>query len=167
MGFAVSLASNRPKIPSLIYMDDVEHQEGASFLPSCQSRRLFMSDLSFTSITMKDCKNRRRDQRRKKKNSSAVSSKSWLVARLCREPGAENHLRSRILLPRGPPCPRQAPSMFQSRINFYTRQKKPPAGKSHSEIHRSMRRGSEGHASCPTAAVGLAQQCFDVLFRAL
>ncbi len=28
-----------------------------------------------------------------------------LLARLLREPGAQNHLRSPTLLPRGPPCP--------------------------------------------------------------
>lgn len=65
LGDAVSLASNGPKIPALIYMADVTHQEESGFLPLFpSSSRLFMSALSFTPSTMKDCKNRRRDQRR-------------------------------------------------------------------------------------------------------
>lgn len=66
-GFAVRLASNGPKIPSLIYMVDVKHHGEAVFLPrfhSCQRSRLFVAALTFISSAMKDCKNRRRDQRR-------------------------------------------------------------------------------------------------------
>lgn len=78
-------------------------------------------------VTMKDCKNRHSDQRHMwdwwEEKEFISSWRKWvccsrlskskveaaeLLARLLWEPGAQNHLRSPTLLPRGHPCPLQA-----------------------------------------------------------
>ncbi len=88
-------------------------------------------------VTMKDCKNRHNDQRHmwdwweekefissrrkwvccSRLSKSKVETAERLLARLLWEPGAQNHLRSPTLLPRGHPCPLQALSMFKSFIS--------------------------------------------------
>lgn len=128
------------KILSLIYSIDVKHLRlrytiFLSRFPYRKNTGLYMC--SFTSwwqwktVKIDTVIKGTSGNGEKKKNSSAVERK-WvcccsrlsksktteqLGARLLWEPGAQNHLRSPTLLPRGPPCPLQALSMFKSFIS--------------------------------------------------
>lgn len=82
---------------------------------------------------MKDCKNRHGDQRHMwnwREEKEFISTwRKWVCLKaqwrpqnfsssvFSGESGAQNHLRSPTLLLRGPPCPRQALSMFKSFVS--------------------------------------------------